>query len=129
MSFRVPVREGQTARAIVISSRTIAPVGGRRAGIIEEIPVIDRVGMFVNHHKEKGRSGNTREFQPLAIIADMLVFASIPSAIGLRGISPKKSVHREAAHTTGPTEGPLNRAGVRIGRAFIDVYAPAQIGR
>src|SRR5438034_11539449 len=54
MGFRMSVREGQAARAVVISGRAIAPLTSHGTGVVEKIPVVDRIGMLVDHHKEQG---------------------------------------------------------------------------
>jgi hypothetical protein len=62
MNFRMSIREGQASRPIVISGRAIAPLAGKRsAGVIQKIPVIDRVRMFIEKDKKQRRFGNLRE--------------------------------------------------------------------
>ena len=52
MGFRMSVREGQAARAVVIRGRAIAPLTSHGTGVVEKISVIDRVRMLVDHDEK-----------------------------------------------------------------------------
>src|SRR5205085_9327396 len=50
--FRMSVGERQPASTVVISRWAIAPIAWDRAWVVEKIPIINGIGMLVDHHEK-----------------------------------------------------------------------------
>src|SRR6266702_8467449 len=127
----MPIGERNAASAVVIGSWNVTPgIGGaHKAWVIEEIPVVNRIRVFVNDHPIGRWSGDLRKLGPLAVRGKEVIPAT-PCRVSPveQCVDAEEGVHGETAEATSPPLGPLHNGQVRVGGALIDTNVSRKVG-
>jgi len=113
----------------MIRAWNIAPVDMRTLGAIQEVPVIDRIGMLIDRHENLGRPVNSGKLEPLTVSGKERVYSLRPGVRGNLAERTKKRVHAEAPGATGITFCALRAAHIDVRRALINSEIFAKVLR
>src|SRR5262249_53183730 len=117
LDFGMAVSKGKAAGAVMIASRDVLPGAG--IGVVDEVPVVDRVGMLIDEQPGLGRSRNLGLFQVLSVLRKAPVH-SADGRIRSDAKSSKNGIHGKTAIPLREAGIPLSRAEIIIRRAFIN---------
>src|SRR2546422_5145886 len=108
----------------MITGRDVLPVAGGR--IVDEITIVDGIGVLVHKKPGLGRLGNPGLFEILNVLGKEIV-EILRGWISAAAESAENQVHRNAANTGASTGGKLQRAEGRIRRALINARCTSEV--